>query len=148
MPVRQKEAMSDSPYVPRVFPISVKGVVLDGEGRVLLLKNEREEWELPGGKLELGEEPAACVVREVHEESGWEIGAGPLLDVWMYEPVPGRHVFIVTYGCRRLGPETVPAVSNEHKEVGLFARDEVGSLVMPQGYKDSISRWYAYEGLI
>lgn len=139
--------MSDSPYVPRAFPISVKGVVLDGAGRVLLLKNEREEWELPGGKLELGEEPAACVVREVREESGWETGAGPLLDVWMYEPLPGRHVFIVTYGCRRLGPETVPVVSDEHTQVGLFARDEAATLVMPQGYKDSIARWYAHEGL-
>ena len=32
------------------FPISVKGVVaLDN--KFPLLKNEREEWELPGGKL-------------------------------------------------------------------------------------------------
>ncbi|GAB2751804.1 NUDIX hydrolase [Kitasatospora kifunensis] len=136
--------MSESPYVPRTFPISVKGVVLDRQDRVLLLKNEREEWELPSGKLELGEEPPDCAAREVREESGWEVEAGPLLDVWMYQPIPDRHVFIVTYGCHRLGADRAPVVSAEHKAIGLFRKDELADLVMPQGYKDSVARWYAH----
>jgi hypothetical protein len=37
-----------------LFPASVKGVLLD-ETEVVLLENERGEWELPGGKLEIGE---------------------------------------------------------------------------------------------
>ena len=44
--------------------MSVKGVAVQG-GKVLLLENERNEWELPGGKLELRENPIDCVVREV-----------------------------------------------------------------------------------
>jgi ADP-ribose pyrophosphatase YjhB (NUDIX family) len=35
------------------LPVSVKGVVLDEE-KVILLENERGEWELPGGRLEAG----------------------------------------------------------------------------------------------
>jgi 8-oxo-dGTP pyrophosphatase MutT (NUDIX family) len=46
---------------------------------VLLLRNEREEWELPGGKLELGEEPAVCAAREIVEEVFWPVTVGPLL---------------------------------------------------------------------
>jgi 8-oxo-dGTP pyrophosphatase MutT (NUDIX family) len=57
------------------FPVSVKGVAVQG-GRVLLLENERNEWELPGGKLELREDPADCVVREIREEAGWKVTAG------------------------------------------------------------------------
>jgi 8-oxo-dGTP pyrophosphatase MutT (NUDIX family) len=68
----------------RTFPVSVKGVAVQG-GKVLLLRNERDEWELPGGKLEVGEAPADCVVREISEESGWQVTAGPLLDCWRYE---------------------------------------------------------------
>ena len=49
------------------FPVSVKGVVVRN-GSVVLLRNERDEWELPGGKLEPGEAPDACVVREIAEE--------------------------------------------------------------------------------
>jgi len=41
-------------FQPHLFPVSVKGVVVR-DGRVLLLRNERDEWELPGGKLDLGE---------------------------------------------------------------------------------------------
>jgi len=49
------------------FPVSIKGVLLEA-GRVVLLENEREEWELPGGRLETGEDPMACLVREFAEE--------------------------------------------------------------------------------
>ena len=31
------------------YPISIKGIII-WEDKVLLLKNEREEWDLPGGK--------------------------------------------------------------------------------------------------
>ncbi|MFD8780976.1 NUDIX domain-containing protein [Kitasatospora sp. NPDC059599] len=133
---------TEQPYVPMAFPISIKGVVLDPQQRVLLLKNERQEWELPGGKLEGTETPEERVVTEIQEESGWTATAGPLLDVWMYEPVPGRKVFIVTYGCTATDADRSPVVSHEHKEAGLFHRDEVPGLVMPQGYKDSVARWY------
>jgi 8-oxo-dGTP pyrophosphatase MutT (NUDIX family) len=59
----------------RAFAVSVKGVAVR-DGQVLLLENERAEWELPGGKLELGEDPPACVVREIAEETGWQVTGG------------------------------------------------------------------------
>lgn len=43
-------------YVLYNILISVKGIVFDDE-KVWLRKNERQEWELPGGKLDKGEQP-------------------------------------------------------------------------------------------
>jgi 8-oxo-dGTP pyrophosphatase MutT (NUDIX family) len=108
----------------------------------LLLENERNEWELPGGKLELREEPADCVVREIREEAGWEVTAGPLLDCWQYHIREGADVVIVTYGCHVLSTDP-PLVSNEHRQAGLFTLGEVPDLVMPDGYKRSIAAWFA-----
>jgi mutator protein MutT len=121
------------------FPVSVKGVVLHAE-RVVLLQNERDEWELPGGKLEPGESPEECVRREIHEELGLHVTTGPLLDSWVYHIAAGVDVLIVTYGCYPL-PFASVTHSPEHKAVGLFTRQEVQSIRMPEGYKKSIWTW-------
>ncbi len=51
-------------------PVTIKGVCLDVDRRVLLCRNHRSEWELPGGRPQLGESFPACLVREVEEETG------------------------------------------------------------------------------
>jgi 8-oxo-dGTP pyrophosphatase MutT (NUDIX family) len=123
------------------FPVSVKGVVFQGE-TVILLKNGREEWELPGGKLEPDESPRECVAREVREELGLSVRVGPILDSWVYHICQGVDVLIVTYGCN---PEPGGQVRHgpEHKAVGFFSPDEVAGLNMPEGYKRSVRSWLA-----
>ena len=73
--------MKSQPYRPHAFPVSIKGVCVQEE-RVLLLRNERDEWELPGGKLELGEDQPECLAREIKEETGWPVTVGAILDSW------------------------------------------------------------------
>jgi 8-oxo-dGTP pyrophosphatase MutT (NUDIX family) len=121
------------------FPVSVKGIVYH-DGKVVLLKNERDEWELPGGKLELGETPEACVEREIEEELYLSIKAGPLLDSWVYHIYEGVDVLILTYGSYPT-PFSEITHSPEHKAVGLFSPEEIPFLRMPEGYKKSIRTW-------
>lgn len=58
----------------------VNALVINNDGKVLLVKREREwhkeahgKWELPGGKVDFGETPAEACVRETKEESGFDV---------------------------------------------------------------------------
>jgi 8-oxo-dGTP pyrophosphatase MutT (NUDIX family) len=123
------------------FPVSVKGVIIRG-GKVILLRNERDEWELPGGKLELSESPEQCLAREIAEELRLEVVPESVLNPWIYTIVPGVNVLVLTYGCVDSSREEA-VLSDEHKELRWFPLAEVDALRMPDGYKASIRSWSA-----
>lgn len=58
--------MNDACY----YRISLKGLVIDETGRFLLAKEDNGRWELLGGGLDHGEDPIACLKREINEETG------------------------------------------------------------------------------
>jgi 8-oxo-dGTP pyrophosphatase MutT (NUDIX family) len=138
---RDRQMIDASDNAAYRFPVSVKGVVIR-DSRVILLKNERDEWELPGGKLELGEDPEMSVRREIFEELGLAIQPARILDSWVYEITPAVQVLVVTYGCDELSREA-PQLSLEHKEFCWVDLADVEGLRMPTGYKRSVATWAA-----
>ena len=120
-----------------VWPVSIKGVCLVG-GKVVLLKNERDEWELPGGKLEPGEAIEDCLVREIEEELNLPVKVGRPLNNWVYF-VNGVHILIVTYALHISGDAARMRISHEHKELRSFPLSDIAGLRMPDGYKRSIA---------
>lgn len=119
--------------------ISIKGVLLI-DGKVLLVRNSRNEWELPGGRLEIGEMPEQALAREYEEELSIQVEPLGIIDSYMFEVVPSENVFIVTYGCQLRG-QFKPVVSTEHTEFGLHALTDLGRIPLPDGYARSIRSW-------
>jgi ADP-ribose diphosphatase len=67
-------------------------VAVDAENRVCLVRQYRHGiadflWEVPAGKLDPGEAPETCAVRELAEETG--ISARSWLSLGLYLPAPG-----------------------------------------------------------
>jgi 8-oxo-dGTP pyrophosphatase MutT (NUDIX family) len=66
-------------FLPRKRAIS-QMLVRDEDSRVLLCQlTYKNDWDLPGGVVEVGESPQLAVGREVLEELGLSIDPGPLL---------------------------------------------------------------------
>lgn len=65
--------------------------------------------------------------------------------VVLFEVIPSKHVFIVTYGCR-LRRQFEPALSTEHTAFGVHALDALDALPLPPGYKRSIQSWSKHAG--
>ena len=122
-----------------LWPVSVKAAVLDDRGRALLGRNDRAKWELLGGRLEAGESPEEAVVREVDEEAGLEITPVTLLRNWVFDPVPGSSVLIVSYGCL-LRPGRV-RLSAEHDAIAFHDPEQLGRIILPSGYRTDIELW-------
>jgi len=87
------------------FPISVKGIIIHDD-KVLLLKNERNEWDLPGGKIGNDNSTIECLLREVKEETNLEVKAIEIIGTTIYNVLNWIKVFIVIYECELISPLT------------------------------------------
>jgi 8-oxo-dGTP diphosphatase len=90
----------------------VLAAVVDEKRRVLIQPRVGDpalagSWELPGGKIEPGEDHAAALVREVEEETGIGIRVGSLA-VALCHAYPDRRVALYAYVCHPVGTGKPP----------------------------------------
>jgi phosphoribosylformylglycinamidine cyclo-ligase len=80
------------------------GVVLNERGEVLLVRRalppHKGLWALPAGYQEIDETAAAAAVREVREETGLEVQAGPLFDLLFVTDNPAKPANLAVFLCR------------------------------------------------
>lgn len=90
----------------------VLAAIMDAERRVLIQPRVGDlglaaAWELPGGKIEPGEDHAAALVREVVEETGIGVRVGDLAVAFCHR-YPDRRVALYVYLCRPAGGGAPP----------------------------------------
>lgn len=60
-----------------------------------------------------------------------------IIDSYLFEVIPRKHVFIVTYGCNLIG-DFFPKISYEHQGIGLHSISDLQNINIPVSYARSI----------
>ena len=108
--------------------------MIDVDGRVLIAKRPQGKqmaglWEFPGGKVESGETPEACLIRELDEELGVKVTEACLAPfVFTSHAYESFHLLMPLYLCRRW--EGV-IQAREHEAVAWVRPNKMADYPMP-----------------
>ncbi len=95
------------------------GALIDRDGRVLLARRPPNDplaglWEFPGGKINEGETPEACLVRELKEELDIDTQAACLAPIaFASHPMEDCHLLMPLFVCRKWSGVAKPLTSDE-----------------------------------
>jgi ADP-ribose pyrophosphatase YjhB (NUDIX family) len=126
------------------FQVGAKALVRNTEGRVLLAKSSSGRWDLPGGRINIGEQVEEALRREIREELGVEeVGIGALCDAAISnvrvrsEGVEYR-LCILVYRCSIDAKKLVPGKGCE--EYRWVSSGEAGGLLAGKYQPDFVDR--------
>ena len=107
--------------------IGVKAII-EKDNKILLLKrSEKYEhlsnaWDIPGGRINFGEEPKEGLKREIEEETGLQLKEiKQILDASTVFKNEEKHIVRITYLCTV--EEGDPILSNEHTQIEWIPKE-------------------------
>jgi 8-oxo-dGTP pyrophosphatase MutT (NUDIX family) len=107
----------------RAATLGVRAVVIDGSGRVFLVKHSYVHgWHFPGGGVETGETMLAALRRELREEGNIEITATPVLHGIFHNVHVSKRDHVALYIVREFRQDA-PQPNHEIVAHGFFAPD-------------------------
>ena len=128
----------DDPNAPKANSVvpSVVAVVRDDLGRVLMIhRTDNDMWALPGGGHEIGEYIAETVVREVKEETGYDVKVTHIVGtytnpahVMAYDDGEVRQQFSIAFTARLVGGQA--RTSSESRRVAWVEPNDTNKLPM------------------
>jgi len=108
--------------------------LIDSEQRILLAQRPEGKsmaglWEFPGGKLEAGETPEACLIRELQEELGITTSIENLHAItFVSHAYADFHLLMLLYGCRDWSGEMI---QHEHQALEWVTPQTLTDYPMP-----------------
>ena len=108
----------------RAMTLGVRALVIDGEGRIFLVKHSYVSgWHLPGGGVEAGETLIEAAARELREEGNIELTAPPRLHGIFFNSRASRRDHVALFVVRAFRQVAAPVPDREIVAHGFFALD-------------------------
>ena len=106
----------------RGMTLGVRGVVLDDEGQVFLVRHSYVAgWHLPGGGVEVGETFLEALRRELMEEGRIDLTGAPVLHGLFFNGHVSRRDHVAVYVVRQFRQDRLPKPNHEIVECGFYA---------------------------
>ena len=128
----------DDPTAPKPnsLVVAASAVVTDDQGRILLQRRrDNSLWALPGGGMDMGESLPGAAVREVKEETGYDVEITGIVGTYTdprhiiaYSDGEVRRQFNVCFRARITGGSL--AISEESSEIRFVSPDGIDDLPM------------------
>jgi 8-oxo-dGTP pyrophosphatase MutT (NUDIX family) len=110
----------------RGMTLGVRGLVVDADGRVFLVKHSYVSgWHLPGGGVEANETLVQALARELCEEGNIEVTAPPVLHGMYFNDRASRRDHVALFVVRNFRQASAPVPNHEIVAHGFFAVDEL-----------------------
>jgi 8-oxo-dGTP pyrophosphatase MutT (NUDIX family) len=116
----------------RGLTIGVRGLVVDPDGRVFLVKHSYiAGWHLPGGGVEQGETLVAALARELREEGNIELAEPPVLHAIYFNRRMSPRDHVAVYVVRSFRQTAAPQPNHEIVQHGFFRIAELPADTSP-----------------
>lgn len=146
-----EQVQSSRKELEKGLPVSAKVVLMSANGKALVMRKSSGLFDLPGGKVETGEDLFKGLKREVKEEAGLKAKHFEFVTSWVkHHPTLGdRLVLVFTAQLKEKAKDIEIALSDEHKWAEFKGPKGIAKISdIPPGYANALHICFLRAGKI